>query len=183
MGSLKINSTDLRRIYKKARRADSGLRLGVEQTLTWMGEDYKAEVRRHFGKYSQDSNAMITFDLDIGNAFTVWEELSPGTIAEKEEMGKAPYMWTATWETYESVICEVSSDSNGLRMFAGIDGTESPEAFDKAMAVEFGMFGSNQGPQRHLFTLLNDIYATNKDKVLKQLHAYIDAQLVKAWRG
>jgi hypothetical protein len=148
-----------------------------------MGEDYKAEARRHFGEYAQDSNAMITFDLDIGTAFTVWEELSPGTIAEKEEMGKAPYMWTATWETYEAVICEISSDSTGLGMFAGIDGSENPEAFDKAMAVEFGMFNGNQGPQRHLFTLLNDIYAANKDKVLAQLYEYINSHLIRAWRG
>ncbi len=163
-----FNPTDLKRIedkLKKLRNVDNQGHKVYQYRMDIL-ENYKTAVVSLMGTVSA-SGGMVSINFLDKSQVTYWEALADSTIALKKAKGGWKLeIWEASGETKRSVKVRRREG------FSGIDKSTDPEAFRKAISVEFGGNVLDHGTawaERGLFTIANNVFIQNKDLIVKAI--------------
>ena len=168
MFKISFDSKDLKRIEGKLNKLKDFGKQGtkVYQYRLDLLENYKTAIVSLMGTVNANGGLVSINFLDKAQS-TYWEGLSDSTIElKKAKAGWKLEIWEASGETKRAV--KVRS----MEGFVGIDGTTDPNAFKKALNVEFGGTTILDGPvwaERGLFTIANNIFIQNKDLIVKTI--------------
>lgn len=181
MFKIGFNPTDLKRIEDKLKKlkdvttnVNSGL-LGNYKVSILL--QYQSAIIRAMGSvqvvdYGNTSsfgsgfrgNVLIDFS-PLGVRQAHWKNLSPGTIDHKRALGYRMTIWEASGASKNAVKLH-KKDS-----FVGIDKNTDSEAWLHAWRTETGAGG--QFEKRALFTLANEIFLSNKQRIVEDIRNII----------
>lgn len=179
MITMGFNKDDLARISSKIKKIQDNARNGsLQAVIQAVSEDYKIVVTAKMGTINARNSADPVFKYGDVSATTHWAELGPNTIRRKENKGWTSAgmvsFWYATGDAKsltDAVRLEGFRAPQVVSYFAGIRKGIDREVFNHALRTEFGALGpgSPEFPARGLFSIANEVFIRNKDRIMDKV--------------
>lgn len=183
--TLKLNKKDLDRILKKGQALEKDILSDSGAIYTYMlsiGNGYREAVLSGIGK---TSTGVLTLKSFLGEPKSVkWRRNANSTIDLKKKNSWSLMIWKATGATEKAVKVIEIKGSSSKEVFAGIDPSKDPEAYEHAIRTEFAAIsdpGQKPYEGRALFTLLSAVFAGSTAKIMAEIEDRLAKSIEKHW--